>query len=41
MLIKSRQMRLVKHVVCVGEMRNEYGSLIGKPEGKRQGERQT
>jgi hypothetical protein len=32
---KSGQMRLVGHVAHMGEMRNEYKILVGKPEGKR------
>jgi hypothetical protein len=31
-MIKSRRMRWVGHVVRMGEMRNEYKILIGKPE---------
>jgi hypothetical protein len=27
--------RWVGHVVCMGEMRNAYKILVGKPEGKR------
>jgi hypothetical protein len=34
-VIKSRRMRWVSHVACVGEMRNIYKILIGKPEGKK------
>jgi hypothetical protein len=33
--IKSRIMRWVGHVACVGEERNVYKVLMGKPEGKR------
>jgi hypothetical protein len=34
-VIKSRRMRWIGHVVCMGEMGNEYKILVGKPEGKR------
>jgi hypothetical protein len=33
--IKSRRMRWVGHVACMGEGRNVYRVLVGKPEGKR------
>jgi hypothetical protein len=33
--IKSRRMRLVGHVACMGEGRKVYKVLVGKPEGKR------
>jgi hypothetical protein len=34
--IKSRRMRWVGHVVCMGEERKLYRrGLVGKPEGKR------
>jgi hypothetical protein len=33
--IKSRRMRWAGHVACVGEERNVYKVLMGKPEGKR------
>jgi hypothetical protein len=33
--IKSRRMRLAGHVALVGEGRNFYGVLVGKPKGKR------
>jgi hypothetical protein len=33
-MIKPRMMRLARHVVCIGEMRNVYNILVGKPEGK-------
>jgi hypothetical protein len=36
--IKSRRMR-VGHVACMGEKRNVYRVLMGKPEGKRPLER--
>jgi hypothetical protein len=32
---KSRRMRLAGHVARIGENRNEYRILVGKPEGKR------
>jgi hypothetical protein len=34
-LIKSRRMRWAGHVTCMGEGRNVYKVLMGKPEGKR------
>jgi hypothetical protein len=34
-IIKSRRMRWVGHVARMGEKRNVYRLLIGKPEGKR------
>jgi hypothetical protein len=34
-VIKSRRMRLVGHIACVGEGKGIYGVLVGKPEGKR------
>jgi hypothetical protein len=37
--IKSRRMRWARHVTHVGEGRNLYRVLMGKPEGKRQLER--
>jgi len=33
--IKSRRTRWPGHVARMGEMRNEYKVLVGKPEGKR------
>jgi hypothetical protein len=33
--IKSRRMRWAGHVACMGETRNPYRILVGKPEGKR------
>jgi hypothetical protein len=33
--IESRRMRLAGHVAQVGEKRNAYRKLTGKPEGKR------
>jgi hypothetical protein len=37
--IKSRRMRLAGHVARMGEKRNAYRILVGKPEGKRPLER--
>jgi hypothetical protein len=34
-MIKSRMMRLARHVARMGEERNAYRILVGKPEGKR------
>ena len=34
-MIKSRRMRWVGHVACMGEGRGVYRVLVGKPEGKR------
>jgi hypothetical protein len=34
-IIKSRRMRWVGHVARMGEKRNTYRLLVGKPEGKR------
>jgi hypothetical protein len=34
-IIKSRRMRWARHVARMGEKRNVYRSLVGKPEGKR------
>jgi hypothetical protein len=34
-VIKSRRMRWTEHMACMGEMRNAYNILVGKPEGKR------
>jgi hypothetical protein len=34
-IIKSRRMRWVGHVARIGEERNAYRLLLGKPEGKR------
>jgi hypothetical protein len=33
--IKSRRMRWAGHVARMGEKRNVYRLLVGKPEGKR------
>jgi hypothetical protein len=35
-IIKSRRMRWVGHVARMGEKKNAYRLLVGKPEGKRQ-----
>jgi hypothetical protein len=35
MVIKSKRMRWTGHVAYMGEMRNAYIILVGKPEGKR------
>jgi hypothetical protein len=37
--IKSRRMRWVRHRACMGEGRNLYRVLVGKPKGKRPLER--
>jgi hypothetical protein len=34
-MIKSRRMRWTGHVARMGEKRNAYRLLVGKPEGKR------
>jgi hypothetical protein len=34
-IIKSRRMRCAGHVARMGEKRNAYRLLMGKPEGKR------
>jgi hypothetical protein len=34
-LIKSRRIRWVGHVACMGESRDVYRVLVGEPEGKR------
>jgi hypothetical protein len=34
-MIKSRRIRCAGHVARIGEKRNAYGILVGKPEGKR------
>jgi hypothetical protein len=34
-MIKSRRMKWVGHVMTMGEMRNAYKILVGKPQGKR------
>jgi hypothetical protein len=35
-MVKSRRMRWAGHVARIGEMRNAYGILVGRPERKRQ-----
>ena len=34
-VIKSRRMRWAGHVACIGERRDVYMVLVGKPEGRR------
>jgi hypothetical protein len=34
-IIKARRMRWVGHVARIGEKRNTYRLLVGKPEGRR------
>jgi hypothetical protein len=34
-MIKSRRMRWGERAACMGEKRNAYRVLVGKPEGKR------
>jgi hypothetical protein len=34
-VIKPRRMRWARHVAHMGEMRNAYNILVGKPEGNR------
>jgi len=34
-VIKSRRMRCAGHVKHIGEIKNAYKILVGKPEGKR------
>jgi hypothetical protein len=34
-VIKSRKVKWVEHVACMGEMRSAYNILVGKPEEKR------
>jgi hypothetical protein len=34
-MIKSSRMRWARHVARIGEKRNAYMLLVGKPEGKR------
>jgi hypothetical protein len=34
-VIKSRRIRWTGHVTRIGEKRNTYRLLVGKPEGKR------
>jgi hypothetical protein len=35
MVIKSRRVRWVEYVARMGEMKNAYKILIGKPDGKK------
>jgi hypothetical protein len=35
-IIKSRRMRWAGHVAQMGEMKNGYSLLVGRPEGKEQ-----
>jgi hypothetical protein len=35
-VIKSRRLRLAKHVACMGERRGAYRVLVWKPEGRRE-----
>jgi hypothetical protein len=39
-MIKSRRMRWAGHVAQIGEKRNAYRILVGKPEGRRSLEQQ-
>jgi hypothetical protein len=32
-MIKSRRMRQAGHTACMREMKNEYNTLVAKPEG--------
>jgi hypothetical protein len=34
-MVKSRRIRWVEYVACMGEKRNVYRNLVGKPKGKR------
>jgi hypothetical protein len=34
-VVKSRRMRWLVHVACMGEGRGVYRVLVGRPEGKR------
>jgi hypothetical protein len=34
-VLKSRKIRLARHVAQIGEMRNAYKIVVGKPRGKR------
>jgi hypothetical protein len=34
-MIKSKRMRWAGHVARIGETRNAYRILVGRPEGKR------
>ena len=35
LVVKSRRMRWLGHVACMGERRGVYRVMVGKPEGKR------
>jgi hypothetical protein len=37
-VLKSRRIRWVGHVACMGERRGTYWVLVGKPEGDRLGD---
>jgi hypothetical protein len=39
-MIKSRRMRLARHVALMGEKRHAHRLLVGKPEGKNHQEDQ-
>jgi hypothetical protein len=34
-MIKSQQMRMARHAVCMGDRRGAYSVLVGIPDGKR------
>jgi hypothetical protein len=34
-VIRSRRMGWVRHILCMGEMKDVYGLSIGKSHGKR------
>jgi hypothetical protein len=40
-MIKSRRMRWAGHVAQIGEKRNAYRILVGKPEGETTGKTKT
>jgi hypothetical protein len=40
-MIKSRRMRWAGHVGRMGEKRNAYRILVGKPEGRKETTRKT
>jgi len=35
-VMKSKRIKWAEHIARMGEMRNVYNILVGKPEGKRQ-----
>jgi hypothetical protein len=37
-MVISRRMKLARHIAGVGEKRNAYTVLVGKPEGKNHSE---